>query len=171
MHAFFLHAWVHFFCHVQSFNCQRFIWRITWRVLMVPYLMLCNFLWIPCLFFFLALFVHLFYLFCCILKKHCNFACNYSAVTEDANRAIELKNGSSVGGRKIGVKHAMHRAPLEQRRPKGNLGWHGFTFIFYFFVHKFAMLLLLNHFHSKTAALMHKSNGGAKFSFYCGSSM
>ncbi|KAK2978258.1 hypothetical protein RJ640_017109, partial [Escallonia rubra] len=43
-----------------------------------------------------------------------------SAATEDANRAIELKNGSSVGGRKIGVKHAMHRAPLEQRRSKGN---------------------------------------------------
>ncbi|KAK3008151.1 hypothetical protein RJ639_015130, partial [Escallonia herrerae] len=42
------------------------------------------------------------------------------AATEDANRAIELKNGSSVGGRKIGVKHAMHRAPLEQRRSKGN---------------------------------------------------
>ncbi|XWS40072.1 hypothetical protein CRYUN_Cryun18bG0109000 [Craigia yunnanensis] len=41
-----------------------------------------------------------------------------SAVTEDANCAIELKNGSSVGGRKIGVKHAMHRAPLEQRRSK-----------------------------------------------------
>ncbi|CAM8929500.1 unnamed protein product [Rhodiola kirilowii] len=38
------------------------------------------------------------------------------AVTEDANHAIELKNGASVGGRKIVVKHAMHRAPLEQRR-------------------------------------------------------
>ncbi|KAI3753325.1 hypothetical protein L2E82_25376 [Cichorium intybus] len=42
------------------------------------------------------------------------------AVTEDANRAIELKNNSSVGGRTIGVKHANHRAPLEQRRSKGN---------------------------------------------------
>ncbi|PWA67508.1 RNA-binding (RRM/RBD/RNP motifs) family protein [Artemisia annua] len=43
-----------------------------------------------------------------------------SAVTEDANRAIELKHSSSVGGRTVGVKHATHRAPLEQRRPKGN---------------------------------------------------
>lgn len=47
-----------------------------------------------------------------------------SAVTEDANRAIELKNGSSVGGRKIGVKHAMHRASLEQRRSKATQGLH-----------------------------------------------
>lgn len=43
-----------------------------------------------------------------------------SAVAEDAKRAIELKNGSSVGGRKIAVKHAMHRAPLEQRQSKAN---------------------------------------------------
>ncbi|XP_024028912.1 RNA-binding protein 28 isoform X3 [Morus notabilis] len=40
------------------------------------------------------------------------------AVTEDANRAIEVKNGFSVGGRIINVKHAMHRAPREQRRSK-----------------------------------------------------
>lgn len=52
----------------------------------------------------------------------CNFVCNFSAVTEDANRAIELKNGLSVGGRKIGVKHAMQRATLEQRRSKENKG-------------------------------------------------
>ncbi|WOH03597.1 hypothetical protein DCAR_0622996 [Daucus carota subsp. sativus] len=42
------------------------------------------------------------------------------ATTEDVNRAIELKNGSSIGGRKIGVKHAMHRPPLQQRRSKGD---------------------------------------------------
>lgn len=46
----------------------------------------------------------------------CNYFHPYSAVTEDANRAIELKSGSTVGGRKIVVMHAMHRAPLEQRR-------------------------------------------------------
>ncbi|KAL8096921.1 uncharacterized protein LOC141683188 [Apium graveolens] len=42
------------------------------------------------------------------------------ATTEDVNRAIELKNGSSVGGRKIGVKHATHRPSLQQRRSKGD---------------------------------------------------
>ncbi|KAL9259748.1 RNA-binding protein 28-like protein [Drosera capensis] len=42
------------------------------------------------------------------------------AVAEDAARAIELKNGSDVGGRKINVKHAAFRAPLEQRRAKAN---------------------------------------------------
>ncbi|XP_071697107.1 uncharacterized protein [Rutidosis leptorrhynchoides] len=52
--------------------------------------------------------------------EHRGLAFVQFAVTEDANRAIELKNGSSVGGRTIGVKQAMHRAPLEQRRSKGN---------------------------------------------------
>ncbi|KAG8473677.1 hypothetical protein CXB51_035518 [Gossypium anomalum] len=50
--------------------------------------------------------------------EHRGIAFVQFAVAEDANRAIELKNGSSVGGRKIGVKHAMHRASLEQRRSK-----------------------------------------------------
>ncbi|KAI3843167.1 hypothetical protein MKX03_026957 [Papaver bracteatum] len=49
---------------------------------------------------------------------HKGFAFVTFAVTEDADRAIELKNGSSVGKRRIGVKHAMHRASLEQRRSK-----------------------------------------------------
>ncbi|KAI3977932.1 hypothetical protein MKX01_034932 [Papaver californicum] len=51
---------------------------------------------------------------------HSGFAFVTFAVTEDANRAIELKNGASVGGRRIVVKHAMHRASLEQRRSKTN---------------------------------------------------
>jgi len=45
-----------------------------------------------------------------------------SAVEEDANRAIELKNGMSVEGRKIGVKHAMPRPPREDRKSKPNKG-------------------------------------------------
>ncbi|KAH9602356.1 hypothetical protein KSS87_020021 [Heliosperma pusillum] len=40
------------------------------------------------------------------------------ATAEDAGRAIEMKSGSSIDGRKIVVKHANHRAPLDQRRPK-----------------------------------------------------
>lgn len=51
-------------------------------------------------------------------NEHRGFAYVQFAVMEDANRAIEMKNGTSVGGRKIGVKHAMHRASLEQRRSK-----------------------------------------------------
>ncbi|OVA08715.1 RNA recognition motif domain [Macleaya cordata] len=51
---------------------------------------------------------------------HRGFGFVQFAVTEDANRATELKNGASIGGRKIAVKHAMHRLPLEQRRSKTN---------------------------------------------------
>ncbi|PQM35741.1 RNA-binding protein 28 [Prunus yedoensis var. nudiflora] len=54
--------------------------------------------------------------------EHRGFGYVQFAVTEDANRAIELKNGVSIGGRKIAAKHAMHRAPLEQRRSKTNQG-------------------------------------------------
>nr|KYP69026.1 RNA-binding protein 28 [Cajanus cajan] len=52
--------------------------------------------------------------------QHRGFGYVQYAVEEDANRAIELKNGSSVGGRKIVVKHAMPRPPREERNSKPN---------------------------------------------------
>ncbi|TKY68106.1 RNA-binding protein 28 [Spatholobus suberectus] len=50
--------------------------------------------------------------------QHRGFGYVQYAVEEDANRAIELKNGSSVEGRKIVVKHAMPRPPREERQSK-----------------------------------------------------
>lgn len=62
-----------------------------------------------------------------------------SAVMEDANRAIEMKNGTSVGGRTIGVKHAMHRASLEQRRSKATQGYDHGILVSYVLVHHILM--------------------------------
>ncbi|CAI8586165.1 unnamed protein product [Vicia faba] len=50
--------------------------------------------------------------------QHRGFGYVQFAVEADANSAIELKNGSLVGGRKIAVKHAMPRPPRENRRLK-----------------------------------------------------
>ncbi|XP_019453432.1 PREDICTED: RNA-binding protein 28-like isoform X2 [Lupinus angustifolius] len=52
--------------------------------------------------------------------QHRGFGYVQFAVEEDAIRAIELKNGSPVGGRKIAVKHAMPRPTREERQSKPN---------------------------------------------------
>ncbi|TYI37725.1 hypothetical protein ES332_A03G233500v1 [Gossypium tomentosum] len=53
-----------------------------------------------------------------------------NAATEDATRAIELKNGSSVGGRKIGVKLlciVLHWSSGGRKQPKTKNDTDGFT--------------------------------------------
>jgi nucleolar protein 4 len=51
--------------------------------------------------------------------EHLGFGYVQFAAIEHATQSIELKNGSYVGGRKIGVKLATPRATIEQRRLKG----------------------------------------------------
>jgi nucleolar protein 4 len=47
--------------------------------------------------------------------QHRGFGYVTFAVEKDADTAVELKNGSLVGGRKISVKHAMPRPPREKK--------------------------------------------------------
>jgi nucleolar protein 4 len=54
--------------------------------------------------------------------EHRGFAFVKFALQEDVNRAIELKNGSTVGGRRITVKQAAHRPSLQERRTKAAEG-------------------------------------------------
>ncbi|KAG2286655.1 hypothetical protein Bca52824_046259 [Brassica carinata] len=55
-----------------------------------------------------------------LLLSNCELT--HFALPEDANRAIELKNGSTVGGRRITVKQATHRPSLKERRSKAAQG-------------------------------------------------
>ncbi|XP_010416890.1 PREDICTED: RNA-binding protein 28-like [Camelina sativa] len=55
-------------------------------------------------------------------NEHRGFAFVTFALPEDVKRAIELKNGSTVGGRRITVKQATHRRPLPERRIKAAEG-------------------------------------------------
>eukprot|EP00899_Mesostigma_viride_P018757 jgi/Mesvir1/26883/Mv20617-RA.1 len=48
-----------------------------------------------------------------------------AAVADDVQRAVELKNGSLVEGRKLKVESALRRAPLEERRPSLHAGADG----------------------------------------------
>lgn len=90
----------------------------------------------------------IFVLLCAVygIQVFLSFECDYSAATEDANRAIELKNGSSIGGRKIGVKPATHRAPLEQRRSRGDPGviviYVNYSFYHFFFLVVYSFLFV-----------------------------